>query len=88
MLARKVAPLLAAASMAVGALTYSAAQGAASVPLSDEEAADLAFMREEEKLARDVYLTFYDTWGIATFSNIASSEQMHTNAILDRKSVV
>ena len=47
----------------------------------------LTLMREEEKLARDVYLTLEDTWGMRIFSNIASSEQTHTDAIktlLDR----
>jgi len=38
-------------------------------------------MREEEKLARDVYLTLYETWGQKIFSNIASSEQTHTDAV-------
>jgi hypothetical protein len=55
--------------------------------LSAEEAASLLFMREEEKLARDVYNTLSATWGIQSFSNIASSEQMHMDEIkvlLDR----
>ncbi|WP_419596502.1 DUF2202 domain-containing protein, partial [Thiolapillus sp.] len=30
--------------------------------LSDAEAATLLFMREEEKLARDVYITLFDKW--------------------------
>jgi hypothetical protein len=38
-------------------------------------------MREEEKLARDVYLTLGDMWGMQIFSNIATSEQTHTDAI-------
>lgn len=50
--------------------------------LSKVEAADLIFMREEEKLARDVYLALYETWGLAVFSNIASSEQSHMDAVL------
>ena len=50
--------------------------------ITDEDAAALAFMREEEKLARDVYLTLYDVWGTTIFNNIASSEQMHMDAIL------
>ncbi|HEY0720176.1 MAG TPA: DUF2202 domain-containing protein, partial [Gammaproteobacteria bacterium] len=55
----------------------------ADVALSDEETADLLYMREEEKLARDTYLTLYEQWEDYTvFSNIASSEQMHMNAIL------
>jgi hypothetical protein len=49
--------------------------------LSDAEIEDLLFMREEEKLARDVYLTLYDQWGLPLFQNIASSEQTHTDAI-------
>ena len=49
--------------------------------LSDEEIADLEYMREEEKLARDVYLTLYSEWALLVFSNIASSEQTHTDAV-------
>jgi hypothetical protein len=44
-------------------------------------------MREEEKLARDVYLAMYQKWGAVTFSNIASSEQQHMDTLkkmLDR----
>ncbi len=39
-------------------------------------------MREEEKLARDVYLTLYDTWNQQVFQNISRSEQAHTDAVL------
>jgi hypothetical protein len=49
--------------------------------LSDDEVADLLYMREEEKLARDVYLTLYDKWGQQIFSNIAGSEQTHTDSV-------
>jgi hypothetical protein len=55
--------------------------------LTAEEAAGLTQMREEEKLARDVYQYLYQRWGLGIFSNIASSEQTHMNAIktlLDR----
>ena len=55
--------------------------------LSAEETAALLFMREEEKLARDVYNALYATWGQQTFLNIASSEQMHMDeikALMDR----
>ncbi len=44
-------------------------------------------MREEEELARDVYLTLYEKWGLPIFQNIARSEQTHMNAVktlLDR----
>jgi len=41
----------------------------------------LVYMREEEKLARDVYLTLYDKWNLAIFKNIATSESRHMEAI-------
>jgi len=47
--------------------------------LSPQEVKDLLYMREEEKLARDVYLTLYDRWNLPIFRNIARSEQMHMN---------
>jgi len=50
--------------------------------LTDDERAGLIFMREEEKLARDVYITMYGKWGYAIFNNIAKSEQTHMDAIL------
>ena len=49
---------------------------------STVEAQAVSFMREEEKLARDVYLYLYDLWGQNIFSNIAASEQQHTDATL------
>jgi hypothetical protein len=74
--------MLLAFSMPFHSYTYSA-----SVALSEDEQADLLFMREEEKLARDTYLTlyaFYESQGLdlSVFSNIASSEQSHMDAIL------
>ncbi|WP_298292016.1 DUF2202 domain-containing protein [Thiomonas sp.] len=50
-------------------------------PLSTEEANALLFMREEEKLARDVYLLLGTQWGQKVFSNIAASEQQHMDAV-------
>jgi hypothetical protein len=49
--------------------------------LTDAEADGIVFMREEEKLARDVYAALYDQWGLAIFDNIARSEQTHMDAI-------
>ena len=49
--------------------------------LSAEETAALLYMREEEKLALDVYNFLYATWGQQTFQNIAASEQKHTDEI-------
>lgn len=55
--------------------------------LSTFEESSLIHMREEEKLARDVYKVLYSTWMINIFNNIAQSEQTHTDAVavlLDR----
>ncbi len=56
--------------------------GGSSAPiLSPDEEAGLLQMREEEKLARDVYLYLSDRWGQTIFENIAGSEQRHMDAI-------
>ncbi len=55
--------------------------------LSVDEAGGLVYMREEEKLAHDLYLSFYENWGLPIFQNIASSEQTHMESVallLDR----
>ena len=51
--------------------------------LSDKEAAWIMLMRQEEKLARDVYLTLYDVFKERIFRNISRSEQRHMNAVLN-----
>ncbi|MFN0167760.1 MAG: DUF2202 domain-containing protein [Bryobacteraceae bacterium] len=50
-------------------------------PLTAEEARTLAFMREEEKLARDIYQQLYSKWKLAAFNNISKSEENHFQAI-------
>lgn len=50
--------------------------------LTPEETDGLLFMREEEKLARDVYLELYSKYQHQVFYNISQSEQVHTDAIL------
>lgn len=45
------------------------------------EIAGLKFMREEEKLAHDVYTALFNTWGARIFANIAESETEHTEAV-------
>jgi len=55
--------------------------------LSETEREGLISMREEEKLARDVYRTMYELWGVRTFQNISYSENRHSLAVktlLDR----
>jgi hypothetical protein len=51
-------------------------------PLNSAELTSLSFMREEEKLARDVYITLYNKWGVNIFTNISSSEQTHMESVL------
>ncbi len=63
-----------------------AAPVAAAEPPTDEVAATIAFMREEEKLAHDVYLLFSEMYagqeaGSMIFTRIAESEQRHTDAV-------
>ncbi len=51
--------------------------------LDANEAEGLRYMREEEKLAHDVYLALYARWPrLSVFSNIAASEAQHTDAVL------
>lgn len=51
--------------------------------LSEQEKADLSFLREEEKLARDVYMYAYDKYQQNIFLNIGlDSEQNHMAAVL------
>ena len=49
--------------------------------LTPEEIEGLLFMREEEKLAQDVYLQLAEIWDLRIFGNIARSEATHTEAI-------
>lgn len=46
------------------------------------EFGELIKMRQEEKLARDVYLTLGAKWGTSVFSNIAAAEQEHMDLLL------
>lgn len=50
--------------------------------LTQDEANGLILMREEEKMAHDVYADFYQKYKLNVFSNITSSEARHTDAIL------
>ncbi len=55
--------------------------------LTDDEKYWLTYMREEEKLARDVYLSLGSKWNLPVFNTIAQSEQTHMDSVkilLDR----
>lgn len=63
---------------------------AAITPLSPAEAQGLAFMREEEKLARDAYAALGAQYSLRVFTNIAASESTHMSAVkrlMDRYAV-
>ncbi len=49
--------------------------------LSASDISGLLQMREEEKLANDVYITLYNVWGIRTFYNITKAEKTHMEAV-------
>jgi len=51
--------------------------------ISQQEEESLVFLREEEKLAHDVYIYLYNLWGVKIFSNISDSEQTHTDSVLE-----
>jgi len=78
------------AAVAVGATTDDATSDGSSAlaiepsaeSLTDVEVEGIMFMREEEKLAYDVYMTFAAMYGLPIFSNIASAETQHMSAVL------
>lgn len=49
--------------------------------LSEAEEAGLLYMREEEKLAHDVYSVFHSMYGTQNFQNISQSELTHVEAV-------
>ncbi|MCL1599553.1 MAG: DUF2202 domain-containing protein [Actinomycetia bacterium] len=70
------------AAVTAPAADVSAPAIAVSSDLSDAEVSDILFMREEEKLARDVYLTLGEIWTTPVFTNIARAEETHMAAVL------
>ncbi len=63
------------AAALLGALTPAA------LALTATESASILFMKQEEKLARDVYQALHVQWCHVTFANIAGSEQRHMDAV-------
>ncbi len=49
--------------------------------LNSSEVQGILYMREEEKLARDVYLKLYEMWKLPIFKNIAESEQIRMDLV-------
>ncbi len=80
----RLATLAMAIVLATTGMAMAQGRGPAVPPtqeLSSEEEAGLLQMRQEEKLARDVYLALYETWGTKVFANIAASEVRHMAAV-------
>ncbi len=78
MVKKAFAGLLAAAVMSSAGM----ARPATTAVLSDAQKASLLFMYQEEKVARDVYITLGNLYPAAsTFSNIKLSEQSHIDAV-------
>ncbi len=50
--------------------------------LKEAEIGGLMLMREEEKLAQDVYAYFFEKYKVPIFRNISKSESAHTAAVL------
>ena len=50
--------------------------------LEEAELARILFIREEEKLAYDVYKTLFDKYGATVFQNIPNSELSHMESML------
>lgn len=61
------------ACFALGAANLSA--------ITPSEAESILYIKQEEKLARDVYTVLHQTWSQPVFSNIAQSEQRHMYAV-------
>lgn len=57
-------------------------QSSALSVLDQKEKESLLYMREEEKMARDVYITLGKKWNTRIFDNISSAEQTHMDAVL------
>ena len=82
MISDQVRKWLSMASVAMAVCLASSGWAKTAVtPLTEDEQTWLTFMREEEKVARDAYLTFNELWDFRSFLNIAKSEQTHMRAI-------
>jgi hypothetical protein len=69
--------------LATGILTLGLCAGsfAQHVTLSDKEKESILYMREEEKLARDVYDSMFVVWDMNPFANIRQSERRHLEMV-------
>ena len=72
--------------LGLGALGYLFIQKDATVAsegkLTQTELENLNYLRDEEKLAYDVYQTLGDKWAINAFQNISNSEERHQSKVV------
>jgi len=78
--------ILVAVLLGLGALGYLFIQKDATVAsegkLTQTELENLNYLRDEEKLAYDVYQTLGDKWAIKAFQNISNSEERHQSKVV------
>jgi hypothetical protein len=79
----RIISTLLAAYMLVGCAKEETGNGSQVLELTAVEQQDLSYLREEEKLARDVYLYNKELYGLNIFGNISSSEQTHMDKVLE-----
>src|SRR5664279_5572083 len=73
---------LAGTSIAATETPSTGATAPSSTAIADDtRAADLAFSRDEERMARDLYTLFGQTYDAAILNRIAGSEQQHFDAV-------
>jgi hypothetical protein len=59
--------------------------------LRSKEIKHLLYIREEEKLARDVYMSLYESWGVRLFKKTARQESNHlawTKVLIDKYELI
>lgn len=80
---RRLTSLITMFALVVGSTLWANGPGARQDigVLDAAETEALVFMREEEKLARDVYIGLHELWGSPVFANIAESEQRHMDTM-------
>ena len=69
------------AGTAAAATQNPTTSAAAAVAADNTRALDLAYSRDEERMARDLYTLFGQTYDAAIFDRIAASEQQHFDAV-------
>jgi hypothetical protein len=72
----------ASASTSASTSTSTPTSSGVFLTVDDATTTDLVFLREEEKMARDVYITLGQRWNLGVFANIQESEQRHMDAVL------